>query len=118
MKLNVKSIGFDVLEKKFSKMAGKAVLDNVDKVTETYTRKMANESAGMAPVKDNLLAPSIAASPQRVSGEKGVWEYGSNIEYARRQEYENKTHKGFIRKSVWNNREPYREAVKREMTKG
>lgn len=116
MKLSVSVTGIDKLTKKLDGWAGQAALDDVDKVTETYTRKMANESAAMAPVLDNILAPSIVASPAQV--EKGVWEYGSNLEYAQRQEYEHKTRKGFIRKAVWNNRTPYRVAVRRELMKG
>ena len=116
MKLGVSITGIDKLTKKFNSFSGAVALENVDKITETYTRKMANESAEMAPVDQNILAPSIAASPERV--EKGVWEYGSNLEYARRQEYEHTSKKGFIRKSVWNNRTPYRDAIKRELTKG
>src|SRR5690554_7906606 len=107
--------GLDKLTKKFDSLSGNATLETVDKITETYTRKMANESAGLAPVDQNILAPSITASPAPV--EKGVWEFGSILEYARRQEYEHATHKGFIRKAVWNNRTPYREALKRELTK-
>jgi len=67
----------------------------------------------MAPVKDNILRPNIIASPRRLK--LGTWEFGSNLVYARRQEYEHPTKKGFIRKSVWNNRTPYRDAVRREI---
>lgn len=114
MKINVKAFGVDEVSKMFAKK-GLEALDVADKVTETYTRKMANESAAMAPVRDNILAPSIAASPEKL--QDGVWQFGSTVEYARRQEYEHSTKKGFIRKSVWNNREPYREALRREVTK-
>lgn len=86
-----------------------------DKVTETYARKMANESAGIAPVDTGDLRASISASPRKVK--TAEWEYGSDLAYARVNEYENPTNKGFIRKSVWNNRTPYREALKREVTK-
>ncbi|MEK3887255.1 hypothetical protein [Bacillus sp. FSL K6-3431] len=115
MNINVNVTGIEKLTKKISGIAGQAALNNADKITETYTRKMANESAAMAPVLDNILAPSIAASPEPLG--KGVWQYGSTLEYARRQEYENASHKGFIRKSVWNNRTPYREALKKEFTR-
>lgn len=117
MKLDIKILGGDALEKKFREFAGHKTLETVDKVTETYARKMANEAAAAAPVDQNILAPSIAASPERDKGLKGVWTFGSNVEYARRQEYEHKTKKGFIRKAVWNNRTPYREAILREITK-
>lgn len=117
MKLDIKILGGDALEKKFREFAGTKTLETVDKVTETYARKMANEAAEAAPVDQNLLAPNIAASPERDNGLKGVWTFGSTLEYGRRQEYEHKTKKGFIRKAVWNNRTPYREAILREITK-
>ncbi|MHC8516774.1 hypothetical protein [Sporosarcina sp. ITBMC105] len=114
MKLNVNVTGLDAVMKQLAQKAGTQALQNADKITETYTRKMANESAAMAPVKSSDLRNSIAASPERV--ENGVWQYGSDLAYARRQEYEHKSQKGFIRRSVWNNREPYREAIRKEFS--
>jgi len=97
------------------KLADASLAGDVDKITETYVRQMANQSAAMAPVKDSYLRNSIMASPQQES--KGVWTYGSNLPYAQRQEYEHRSHKGFIRKSVWRNRGAYREAVKKRVKK-
>lgn len=114
MNINVKVQGIDKVMRGFDQRAKEAVV-RADKVTETYTRKMANESAGMAPVDSGDLQNSILASPRRISN--ALWQYGSELPYARRQEYEHKSKKGFIRKSVWDNREAYREAVKREVTK-
>lgn len=114
MRLNVRMHGLDKVMRKIAVKETESIY-NVDKITETYTRKMANESAQMAPVKSGNLRASITASPRRL--EPGLWQYGSNLAYARRQEYEHRSRKGFIRKSVWNNRSPYREAVKREVTK-
>ncbi len=114
MKMNVKVQGVDKIMRDFSQR-GLAAQYRADKVTETYARKMANESAEMAPVDSGDLRASIAASPERLAN--AVWQYGSDLPYARRQEYEHASRKGFIRKSVWNNRTPYREALKREVTK-
>ena len=114
MNINIKVKGLDKVMKDFS-LRGVQAQYRVDKVTETYTRKMANESTKMAPVDTGALRASIAASPRRL--QVGTWEYGSHLPYARRQEYEHYAKKGFIRKSVWNNREAYREAVKREISK-
>ena len=114
MRLNVNILGADDIIKKFGSMADKA-LNVSDKVTETYTRNMANTSGQLAPVESGDLRNSIIASPKRIK--VGVWEYGSTLQYARRQEYEHKSKKGFIRRSVWKNREAYREALRREMTK-
>lgn len=114
MRINVKVQGVDKVMKGFTQKA-LAAQHRADKVTETYVRKMANESGGMAPVDSGDLRASIIASPRRISN--AVWEYGSELPYARRQEYEHRSKKGFIRKSVWNNREAYRVALKREVTK-
>lgn len=104
------------MTKKLDGIAGQAALNNADKIAETYTRKMANEAAEQAPVKDDILAPALAASPEQL--EKGVWQFGNNgVEYTRKQEYEHPTKKGFIRKSVWNNREDYRKRLKKELTR-
>jgi len=114
VKMNVKVQGVEKIMQGFTQKA-LAAQYRADKVTETYTRKMANESAGNAPVKSGDLRTSIVASPRRVSN--AVWEYGSELPYAHRQEYEHASRKGFIRKAVWNNREAYRAALKREVTK-
>lgn len=82
---------------------------DIGNTTEAYTRKMANESAGYAPVKTGKLRNSIAASPEEI--DQTTWEYGSDVDYAKIQEYTNKTHKAFIRKSVWNNELPYKEKI-------
>lgn len=114
MKINIRVQGIEKVMNDFSQK-GLAAQYRADKVTETYTRKMANESAGMAPVKSGDMRANILASPRRVSN--AVWEYGGTLAYTRRQEYEHKSKKGFIRKAVWKNRNAYRDAIKREVTK-
>lgn len=114
MKLEVKVDGLEDVMDKFKNQASDAA-KNVDNVTETYTRKMANESSSNAPVLTGDLRASIAASPRKLS--EGLWEYGSDLEYARIQEYEHHTYYAFIRNSVWNNEQPYKDAAKREVLK-
>lgn len=114
MKINISVKGINEVMKDFS-IKGIQAQERAENVTETYARKMANDSAGMAPVKSGDLRASIAASPRRIK--LAVWEYGSHLPYARRQEYEHASKKGFIRKSVWKNRNDYREALKREIAK-
>src|SRR5690625_6470646 len=87
----------------------------VEKVTENNTRKMENDAGQAATVRDNILRPDIITSPRRLK--LGTWEFGSSLPYARRQEYEHATKRGFIRKSVWNNREGYREKLREEIAK-
>lgn len=114
MKLNVKATGLNEVMRNFS-MAGIKSQGVADRVTETYTRKMANEAGQDAPVRDNILRPDIISSPRRLK--LGTWEFGSSLPYARRQEYEHATNRGFIRKSVWNNRVGYREKLRDEIAK-
>lgn len=114
MNLNVSVKGLDDTMRKFT-LKGIQAQGNADKITETYARKMANESAKLAPVDSGDLRTSIVASPRRLK--LAVWQYGSELPYALRQEYENPSRKGFIRKSVWDNRTPYRDALKKEMAK-
>jgi|SRR5690625_278335 len=114
MKLNVSIKGADKVMKEFIKRGTNAP-GNVDKVAESYTRKMANSSGDMAPVKSGDLEEDIIASPRRLK--LGVWEFGSTLAYAKRQEYEHRSKKGFIRKSVWNHRESLRKRIREELSK-
>lgn len=113
---NLKVTGIDDVIKRLGRHIGADALSDVSKTTETYARKMANESADMAPIKDGALRNSIASSPEQI--DTYTWQYGSDLPYALRQEYEHKTNKAFIRKSVWNNREAYRKAVKNRLING
>lgn len=117
MKFNVSVSGIDAVLRKLERHLGDEAVTDIDRITEAYARKMANESAEMAPVKDGLLKNSIASSPQP-SDELHVWEYGSNLPYATKQEYTHPTQKAFIRRSVWNNREKYSNAILKRITKG
>lgn len=114
MRLNIKAKGIDEVMRKFM-LKGIQAAGNADKITETYTRKMANESGEMAPVDSGDLRNSIIASPRQIG--PSTWQYGSELPYARRQEYEHTSRKGFIRKSAWNNRNDYRDALRKELAK-
>ena len=116
MSVSVNVIGLNDVLAQFNGLHNASAQAAVGNVVETYARKMANESAGLAPIKDGALKGSIASSPEEV--DVMLWEYGSNLPYAQRQEYEHATAKGFIRKSVWNNRTDYRDAIKRQIIAG
>lgn len=93
-----------------------ATKDAIDNTVETYARKMAADAAHNAPVRDGFLKNSLASSPQQVT--KMTWEFGSDLPYALRQEYEHATRKGFVRKSLWANRDAYRKAVIKRIIEG
>lgn len=87
----------------------------VGNTTEAYARKIANEASQAAPVRHGLLQNSIATSPTKVA--PLTWEFGSDLPYAMRQEYEHATKKGFMRNSIEANSEAYMNALER-ITKG
>lgn len=118
MRNNVRVFGIEDVLRRLDRQIGEVAIRDVDRITETYARKMAEESAGLAPIDSGALRNSLASSPQQSEDSEHVWEYGSNLPYANRQEYEHATNKGFVRKSVWNNREDYRNAVKNRVTGG
>jgi hypothetical protein len=90
-----------------------AVTRDIDRITETYARKMANEAAENAPRDTGRLKNSFPSSVQKES--EGLWSFGSDVPYAAKQEYEHRTKKGFVRKAVWNNREAYRSKIKERL---
>ena len=104
-KINVSGI-----EATMKKLDPRKVDREMNNLTETYARKMANSAALKAPRKDGWLKSSLVASPKRVR--VGVWSWGSDLPYALRQEYEHKTKKGFVRSTIWEYRTEYREAVR------
>ena len=84
---------------------------NVADTTEAYARKIANEAAEAAPELNGYLKNSITSSPTEVAF--GLWEFGSDLPYATRQEYEHATKKGFMRNAIEDNRDRYYDAVER-----
>ncbi|MED3649953.1 hypothetical protein [Heyndrickxia sporothermodurans] len=89
------------------------IVGEIDKATEYYARKMANETAIAAPRKTGALANSFPPSVEKQAD--CAWSYGSDLPYATRQEYEHESKKGFVRKTVWNNRDPYRNTIKKKL---
>ena len=115
---HVRTFGDKKVLEKFAQMSGKETVEDIERITEAYARKMAGEAATLAPVKTGALKNSIAKSPRKVHGEDVVWEWGTDLPYGLRQEYEHRSRKGFVRKAIWNNRNKYRDAVRRRITKG
>ncbi|MCG7345310.1 hypothetical protein MHZ92_14315 [Sporosarcina sp. ACRSL] len=116
MNFELKAVGIDEVMKRFKNFYNASTEEAVGKTVETYARKMANDAATNAPVKDGFLKNSLASSPQQEA--KMTWTFGSDLPYALRQEYEHRSHKGFVRRSIWTNREAYRAALKRRIIEG
>lgn len=104
---NIKSSGFDKALRSMSRAKAKEVLNRADKVVEKGVRQMANDAANLGPVKTGKLVGSIPPSVRRAKL-AGSWQFGSDVEYAKEQEYTNPTKKGFFRKAVFNNRNKIR----------
>lgn len=102
MRIRARAKGIEELARKLSPEQYERA---VAPVVEKHTRLQANEAADRAPVETGLLSGSIQSSPRQLS--KLRWQYGSNVEYARRQEYEHKTKKGFIRKTAFEGRHKF-----------
>lgn len=92
-----------------SSLDANAIEQDIDRITEAYTRKMANESTEKAPRDTGKLKNSIISSVQKEAPTH--WAYGSDLPYATRQEYEHRTRKGFIRNTVAVNETPYRNKI-------
>lgn len=115
---HVRVFGGKKLLEMFAQMSDKEAVKDIERITEAYARKMAGEAATLAPIKTGALKNSIAKSPRKVHGEDVVWEWGTDLSYGLRQEYEHRTRKGFVRRAIWNNQRKYRDAVRRRITKG
>lgn len=116
MNFDVKAVGLDAVMERFKNFYDDSTKEAVGKTVETYARKMAADAAANAPIKDGFLRGSLASSPEKLDGT--TWTFGSDLPYARRQEYEHASHKGFVRRSIWANREAYRAALKRRIIEG
>lgn len=98
-----------------AKKAREMLIEGIEAETEKAALRTANESASNAPRLTGRLANSITASPRRVRAM--VWSVGSDLPYARRQEYEHKSRKGFFRKALLKERTKFREAIERVLKK-
>lgn len=97
-----------VLDKVGNRGAKKLTKD-IDTVTHNTAKQAAADSSSKAPVLTGRLRDSIYGSEVRVA--PMAYEYGSNMPYATKQEYENPRHPAFIRKSMWNIETPYKQAI-------
>lgn len=115
---NVRVIGLEALIRDLGRMVDAQAQADIDGIAEAYARKMAEQASAMAPIDLGGLKGSIASSPQVSDDNEHIWEFGSNLPYATKMEYTHPTNKGFVRKSVWDNREKYRKAVIKRILRG
>lgn len=113
MNVKVSVKGLDKLLKKASPQAAKEIMNRADNTVSQYTRKSANDSAGLAPVKTGALRSSIPASVRKLGPAKHG--YGAGVPYDLVQEYTNPTKSGFYRKSVAKNKVLLRDALRNDL---
>jgi hypothetical protein len=112
---NISISGVDKVLRRLDQATKQETVNKIDRRVEAVTRKMANDAATNAPVDSGKLRNSIIASPEKVGDM--MWQFGSDLPYAKRQEYENATKKAFIRKAVWSNEKKLKEGVLEEIRK-
>jgi hypothetical protein len=71
---------------------------NIDEAVEKRALKMVNDTRISAPRKTGKLKNSINIITQETKPMSRT--YGTNVEYARKQEYEHKTKKAFFRNTI------------------
>lgn len=97
MKIKVGIIGLKDVQSKITKLPPEGK-QKLDEVVERRTLEMVNETRKRAPRLTGKLAGSIGIKDSETRPLTRV--YGSDIEYARRQEFEHKSKKGYFRKTV------------------
>ncbi len=97
MRIDVRIDGIPELKNMIEKDV-RRLQEKIDLAVERRTLKMINETKAKAPVKTGKLRNSIDLLSQETELMQRA--YGTNVEYARRQEYEHQTKKGFFRTTV------------------
>lgn len=101
MRIKARIKGLKRLADKFDDL-GENVKTGVEDVLERNALRMVNETKVNAPRDTGALVNSIDIIPKYNTPLQRV--YGTNLIYARKQEYEHPTKKGFFRKAYLKNR--------------
>lgn len=100
--------GVNEVLRKLGTDGARELTNDLDRVVEINALKIVNEAKKNAPRRDGLLKNSINIYGKKVKLMRTI---GSDRPYARRQEYEHTTKKGYFRKALWNGREPFRKDI-------
>jgi Bacteriophage HK97-gp10, putative tail-component len=106
-KFTVKATSVEEVLRKLGAKGAQEFAKEIDKIVERHAFNIVNNARENAPRDTGKLAGSIDIY------DKGpMWRLlGSDVPYAQRQEYEHKTKKGYFRKALWNEREPFRKDI-------
>lgn len=108
LQVSVKGVDRAIKEAGFKK---KRMIQRLEKDVEVTTLEAINDARSNAPRLTGQLIRSI----KEIKREREYLSrtYGAGVPYARRQEYEHKTKRGFMRKSAWNARRSLRKRVRK-----
>jgi len=107
-KFMVKATGVEEVLRKLGAEGAREFTKEIDQIVEKHALNIVNNARRNAPIDTGALKNSID-----VYEEGELYRViGSDRPYAQRQEYENKTKKGYFRKALWNEREPFRKDIK------
>jgi len=98
-----------------TKKAREQLLREIDIDVEVTTLETINKARDAAPILTGKLKEGIQIIPQDTKPLSRTW--GGLAEYTRRQEYEHKTKKGFMRKAQWAARTALRERVRQTIAR-
>ena len=107
VKLTIKAQGVEEVLRKLGAKGAQEFAKEIDQIVEKHALNIVNNARRNAPIDTGALKNSID-----VYEEGELYRViGSDRPYAQRQEYEHKTKKGYFRKALWNEREPFRKDV-------
>jgi Bacteriophage HK97-gp10, putative tail-component len=107
-KFTVKATGVEEVLRKLGAKGAQEFAKEIDKIVERHALNIVNNARQNAPIDTGALKNSID-----IYEEGDLYRVvGSDRPYAQRQEYEHKTKKGYFRKALWNEREPFRKDIK------
>lgn len=111
-KVNIKARGIGKALESATEIP-KELLEALDEETERAALNVVNDARINAPRDTGALKNSIKVYEKR----KLVRVIGSDRPYAQRQEYEHATKRGFFRKALYKERDPFRKAIERVLKK-
>jgi Bacteriophage HK97-gp10, putative tail-component len=107
VKFKIKAQGVEEVLRKLGAKGAQEFAKEIDQIVEEHALNIVNSARHNAPIDTSALKNSID-----IYEEGELYRVvGSDRPYAQRQEYEHKTKKGYFRKALWNEREPFRKDI-------
>jgi hypothetical protein len=107
VKFKIKAQGVEEVLRKLGAKGAQEFAKEIDQIVEEHALNIVNNARHNAPIDTGALKNSID-----IYEEGELYRVvGSDRPYAQRQEYEHATKKGYFRKALWNEREPFRKDI-------